>query len=59
MGQCFSSIMNQHVLLFVFCEFQVDPALIGGMVVDVSDKHIDMSMATKIKNITNTLRGGL
>ena len=35
--------------------FQVDPALIGGMVVTVGDKYIDMSMATKIKTYTNLI----
>lgn len=36
--------------------FQVDPKVIGGMVIEIGDKRIDMSMATKIKNITNVLR---
>jgi len=35
--------------------FQVDPALIGGMVVTVGDKYIDMSTATKIKTYTNLI----
>merc|ERR1712047_28623 len=30
-------------------ELNVDPALIGGMVVNIGDKYVDMSMATKIK----------
>ncbi|XP_068698759.1 ATP synthase subunit O, mitochondrial-like [Montipora foliosa] len=34
----------------------VDPKVIGGMVIEIGDKRIDMSMATKIKNITNVLR---
>ncbi|KAJ7394306.1 ATP synthase subunit O, mitochondrial [Desmophyllum pertusum] len=37
-------------------ETKVDPVLIGGMVIEIGDKRIDMSMATKIKNITNVLR---
>ena len=41
---------------FFFFFFQVDPTVIGGMVIEIGDKHIDMSMATKIKNITNALR---
>lgn len=36
-------------------ETKVDPAVIGGMVIEIGDKRIDMSMATKIKNITNAL----
>ncbi|KAL9969417.1 hypothetical protein ACROYT_G021634 [Oculina patagonica] len=37
-------------------ETKVDPTVIGGMVIEIGDKRIDMSMATKIKNITNALR---
>lgn len=36
--------------------FQVDPSLIGGMVVNIGDKYVDMSMATKIKNYTNLIK---
>ena len=36
--------------------FQVDPSLIGGMVVSIGDKYVDMSMATKIKNYTNLIK---
>lgn len=36
-------------------ETTVDPTLIGGMVVTVGDKYIDMSMATKIKTFTNLI----
>lgn len=34
---------------------QLDPSLIGGMVVDLGDKFIDMSTQTKIKKIVTTL----
>ncbi|XP_064617528.1 ATP synthase subunit O, mitochondrial-like [Liolophura sinensis] len=37
-------------------ECQVDPSLIGGMVVNIGDKYVDMSMATKIKNYTNLIK---
>lgn len=36
-------------------ETSVDPALIGGMVVTIGDKYVDMSMATKIKTFTNLI----
>ena len=42
-----------------FWIFQVDPTVIGGMIIEIGDKHIDMSMATKIKNITNALRASV
>jgi len=37
-------------------ETKVDPALIGGMVVNIGDKYVDMSMATKIKTYTNVIK---
>ena len=42
-----------------FWVFQVDPTVIGGMIIEIGDKHIDMSMVTKIKNITNALRASV
>lgn len=30
---------------------QVDPSLIGGVVIDIGDKHIDLSIASRIKKI--------
>ncbi|XP_076444655.1 ATP synthase peripheral stalk subunit OSCP, mitochondrial-like [Babylonia areolata] len=35
---------------------EVDPSLIGGMVVSIGDKYVDMSMATKIKNYTTLIK---
>jgi len=34
----------------------VDPTLIGGMVVNIGDKYVDMSTATKIKTYTNLIK---
>ena len=30
---------------------QVDPSIMGGVVVDIGDKHIDMSIASRVKTI--------
>lgn len=30
---------------------QVDPTIMGGMVVDIGDKHIDMSISARVKKI--------
>lgn len=37
-------------------ETKVDPTLIGGMVVNIGDKYVDMSMATKLKLYTNIIK---
>jgi len=37
-------------------EAKVDPGLIGGMVVNIGDKYVDMSTATKIKTYTNLIK---
>ncbi|XP_041379187.1 ATP synthase subunit O, mitochondrial-like [Gigantopelta aegis] len=38
---------------------KTDPALIGGMIVSIGDKYIDMSTATKIKKIVQSMEQGL
>merc|ERR1712141_694407 len=37
-------------------ETKVDPGLIGGMVVTIGDKYVDMSMSSKIKTYTNLIK---
>eukprot|EP00057_Strongylocentrotus_purpuratus_P033653 XP_792250.2 PREDICTED: ATP synthase subunit O, mitochondrial [Strongylocentrotus purpuratus] len=34
----------------------VDPTLIGGMIVEVGDKYVDMSTASKVRNLTNLIK---
>jgi len=34
---------------------KVDPSLLGGMVVSIGDKYVDMSVATKIKQFTKII----
>ena len=38
---------------------KVDPAIIGGVVIDVGDKHIDLSIASRIKQVENLVMSGL
>ena len=38
---------------------QQDPEILGGMVVDLGDKFIDMSTKTKVQKIVKTLSEGL
>merc|ERR1711893_110404 len=40
----------------LFLETKVDPSIIGGMVVTIGDKFVDMSMASKIKTYTNLIK---
>jgi F-type H+-transporting ATPase subunit O len=42
---------GQKLLLTV----KVDPAIIGGMIVSIGDKYVDMSIATKIKKYTDII----
>ena len=37
-------------------ETRVDPSIIGGMQVNIGDKYIDMSMASKIKAYSSLIR---
>jgi len=34
---------------------QTDPSIVGGLIVEVGDKYIDMSIVTKIQKISNSL----
>jgi len=40
----------------IVCHLQVDPAILGGMVVTIGDKYVDMSTASKIKMYTNVIK---
>lgn len=34
---------------------KVDPSIIGGMVVSIGDKYVDMSVASKVKKYTDLI----
>lgn len=36
--------------------YKVDPAIIGGMIVFIGDKYVDMSMASKMKKYTDIIK---
>ena len=38
---------------------QQDPEILGGMVVDLGDKFIDMSTKTKVQKIVKTISQGM
>ena len=38
---------------------KVDPAIIGGMIVVIGDKYVDMSMATKINKYTSLIKSAV
>lgn len=40
----------------VFITYKVDPAIIGGMVVSLGDKYVDMSTASKVKKYSEILK---
>lgn len=42
---------EQKLLLTV----KIDPAIIGGMIVSIGDKYVDMSIASKIKKYTDII----
>lgn len=35
---------------------KVDPSIMGGMVVSIGDKYVDMSIATKVKLYTSVIK---
>ncbi len=36
-------------------EQKTDPSIIAGFVVDIGDKHLDLSLATRVKSLENAL----
>ena len=38
--------------------YQVDPAILGGLIVRVGDRYVDGSVATKLGQLRQTLTGG-
>lgn len=42
--------------LFLSFHGKVDPSILGGMVITIGDKYVDMSTASKIKMYTNVIK---
>jgi F0F1-type ATP synthase delta subunit len=49
-------IVHIHLVTRSLYCFQVDAALIGGLVISLGDKFCDMSMATKLKKYSDLLK---
>lgn len=43
---------GEHVLL----NYKIDPSIIGGMIVSVGDKYVDLSTASKLKRYSDVLK---
>lgn len=39
----------------VCCSLQVDPEIIGGMIVNIGEKYVDMSIASKVKTYSKLI----
>jgi F-type H+-transporting ATPase subunit O len=35
---------------------QVDPSIIGGVIIDMADKHVDMSILSRIRRLQQLIR---
>lgn len=40
----------------VFIKYKVDPEILGGMIVSVGDRYVDMSTASKVKKYSDILK---
>lgn len=43
----------------IILELKVDPSIIGGMIVSIGDKYVDMSVASKIKKYTQVIQAAV
>jgi len=39
-----------------FVKYHVDPSIIGGMIVSIGDKYVDMSMSSKLNKYTEIIK---
>ncbi len=39
-----------------FVKYHINPALIGGMIVAIGDKYVDMSMSSKLNKYTDIIK---
>ena len=39
-----------------FIRYHVDPSIIGGMIVSIGDKYVDMSMSAKLNKYTEIIK---
>lgn len=43
----------------IILEMKVDPSIIGGMIVSIGDKYVDMSIASKIKKYSTLIQAAV
>uniref|UniRef100_A0A069DPH1 Oligomycin sensitivity conferral protein n=1 Tax=Panstrongylus megistus TaxID=65343 RepID=A0A069DPH1_9HEMI len=43
----------------IILELKVDPSIIGGMIVSIGDKYVDMSVASKVKKYTQIIQASV
>lgn len=49
------SVLSEIPICHIF-SLQSDPAILGGMIVSIGDKYVDMSTKTKIQKLTKIIR---
>jgi hypothetical protein len=51
-----SKVSHCRLVLHHPVVLQVDPAIIGGLIIDIGEKHIDLSISSRIKKIEQLVR---
>lgn len=43
----------------IITKFKVDPTILGGLIVSIGDKYVDMSIASKVKQYSDLLKSAV
>ena len=52
-------MISRFTLCILICSKQVDPELVGGLVVEIGDRTIDLSVSSKIAKLNKALTDAL